>query len=348
MNLQQLDEELSRLERNSSMYNDRMEYIKNQVSTNKLKKYVSVMRTPIGKTTLDGKITYRNWWGGNPELIWFTRFLRHRFPDADYYFNFFSVVGDHDNLTEEMPGKKIFYSGECLNKNPLVTHINETFGSYAMDYVDFAMGFDLLSNPKYLRIPYWATYHFSPVMTEEEIENTITEWNSLDFEKKKNVVVVASHDSWKSRTIICDDVEKVTHIDYGGRWRNNTDELKTKFGDIKVDYLKQFKFNVCAENVNDDGYVTEKIFDSIRADCIPLYSGGGDYLEPEVVNRNKVLLWDFEKDNSDTIELLKTLVEDEKSFREFKDQDYLHPKSYKFINKMYLDLEKQFERLIYD
>lgn len=42
----------------------------------------------------------------------------------------------------------------------------------------------------------------------------------------------------------------------------------------KLELLQRYKFNICIENAkNYDGYITEKIFDSFRAGCIPIYSG---------------------------------------------------------------------------
>lgn len=42
----------------------------------------------------------------------------------------------------------------------------------------------------------------------------------------------------------------------------------------KLDVLKNYKFSICYENAKDiPGYVTEKIFDSLAAGCIPVYWG---------------------------------------------------------------------------
>ena len=114
--------------------------------------------------------------------------------------------------------------------------------------------------------------------------------------------------------------------------------------------MNQFKFNLCPENLNADGYVTEKIFDSIRSDCIPLYLGGGNYLEPKILNQDAILRWYIEDtiDNTDTIELFKNIYYDEKTYKEFKEQDILKESSKKYIIKIFSDLEKQFERVIYD
>ncbi len=53
----------------------------------------------------------------------------------------------------------------------------------------------------------------------------------------------------------------------------------------KCDVLKQYKFSICYENMKDQtGYITEKIFDSLRAGCVPVYLGASniqDYIPKE-------------------------------------------------------------------
>lgn len=39
--------------------------------------------------------------------------------------------------------------------------------------------------------------------------------------------------------------------------------------------IASYTFNVCIENVDEPGYVTEKVIDAIAAGCVPLYHGGG-------------------------------------------------------------------------
>lgn len=319
-----------------------------------IKNFPQLSQTSVGKATANGKIIYRNWWSatqisdleGFCDNIWFTRYLNYKFPNEDFKINMFSVFGEINNINRPMEGKKVLFSGENLNQRFL--HVNQEFGRYALDYVDFAMGYDLIKHDRYLRFPLWLIWFFPPETTEEDIENKIEYWNSLKFEKSKNVAIVASHDLWNTRSLIVNDIQKITNITFAGSWNNNSSELWDTFKDNKTEFLKQFKFNICPENLSDTAYVTEKIFDSINSDCIPLYLGGKDYMEPEVLNKDAILVWDFDKDNSDSVELFKTLLSDEKSYNEFKDQNVLLDSSSKFIIKKFNMLEKHFENLIYD
>lgn len=344
--------------------------------------------TPYGYSALDGKVTYRNWSTIRPsqhslmedlegycENFWFTKYLKNKFPGEDFDINIFAVSNTHDNLAYPMYGKKVLYAIENLNYRYL--EFKFRFDRYALDYVDFAMGNDIIKNRKYLRFPYWFVKNFSPEVTEEEIEQKVSLWNSINYEKSKQVTTIASQDRWGTRTLISNDIDKLVNVTHAGRWRNNTSDLWEKYNNNKRAFLKQYRFNICAENLLDNAYITEKIFDAISCDCIPLYAGGGNYLEPEVLNPKAIIRWDAEEQygydpdleekaymgchdvcypvkwvadddrNQDSIELFKNLLTDKKTYNEFKDQDKVLSSSSKYIIKKFNDLEKHFERLIY-
>jgi hypothetical protein len=44
----------------------------------------------------------------------------------------------------------------------------------------------------------------------------------------------------------------------------------------KLDVLSRYKFSICIENQQLDGWVTEKMFDCMRAGCVPVYLGAPD------------------------------------------------------------------------
>lgn len=47
--------------------------------------------------------------------------------------------------------------------------------------------------------------------------------------------------------------------------------------DDKISQLSRYKFSICFENVGDvNGYITEKIFDCLKARCVPIYLGASD------------------------------------------------------------------------
>ena len=72
---------------------------------------------------------------------------------------------------------------------------------------------------------------------------------------------------------------------YGPGWDQETPPLRCYRGLTanKWDVYPHFKFGLCYENIRDEpGYVTEKIFDCLRANCVPIYLGAnnvGDYVD---------------------------------------------------------------------
>ncbi len=58
-------------------------------------------------------------------------------------------------------------------------------------------------------------------------------------------------------------------VDSGGGWNNNIGRIISN----KHAWLKEYKFNICFENSSNPGYLTEKLFDSFAAGCIPIYWG---------------------------------------------------------------------------
>ncbi len=55
-------------------------------------------------------------------------------------------------------------------------------------------------------------------------------------------------------------------------WSSNKGPVASKF-----DTLKNYKFSICYENMGDqNGYITEKIFDCLMSGCVPVYLGADD------------------------------------------------------------------------
>ena len=74
---------------------------------------------------------------------------------------------------------------------------------------------------------------------------------------------------------------------YGRNWDNKIFGIKNKYhkaalsvykGPVedKIITMSNYKFALCIENIVYEGYITEKIFDSLFAGCIPVYYGAPD------------------------------------------------------------------------
>lgn len=90
----------------------------------------------------------------------------------------------------------------------------------------------------------------------------------------------------------------------------------------KIELLKKYKFSICYENAKDiSGYITEKIFDSLSAGCIPVYWGAPNIKDfvPENCFIDKRLFSSYEE----LFNYLSKMTEDEYNQRLISIEEYL-------------------------
>lgn len=96
---------------------------------------------------------------------------------------------------------------------------------------------------------------------------------------------------------------------YGMGWNSNNHPCYKGTVANKLPYLRHYKFAICYENMISQTYLTEKIFDTLHAGCIPVYWGA-----QEIVNyipyRCYILREDFASDE-ELYNFLNTMPEDE-------------------------------------
>lgn len=159
-----------------------------------------------------------------------------------------------------------------------------------------------------------------PEDTLSDIRAQIAHYNMpehrLSVARSNAMSLIARHDMEGVRGILSDALSSVAPIMYGSTFRNNTTVLKDEFADNKLEYLKLFRFNICPENSSCVGYITEKIFESIMAGCIPIYYGGAGHVEPDILNPEAFIYYDGHNLDA-VVEQVRTLCEDEDAYREF-------------------------------
>lgn len=287
---------------------------------------------------------YNQWSSDNLENNWFVKFLRHNFPDNKEKINFFGPLGSPFFICNKFEGKKIFYTAEDVEHK--FTKLNLYYGDYRLKYVDFAMGFGEHDGEKYLRFPYWIVTTFNPCSTEDDIIRRIKEINSSKYDKFDECVLINKHDKKGTRNMIYRDIKQVLNVKLAGAWKNNTDELWTKYNNDKMLYLKRFKFNICPENDNTQYYVTEKLFDAFVCGCIPLYYGSFNNPEPGLINRDSVIFWNADGNNDKNIKLIVELNKNVNLYNEFVKQVKLTDKATEYVIDRFYRLKDHMRRLI--
>ena len=337
--------------------------IRNRIRTNSifLKDLGYKINYSSYKDKIKNKKTFfvRNDWAVNEKEFkynYFYNFIKSRYiPDLEISYNpdieYFGPTGKRYFLKKSNAKIKIFYTGECVSENA----IDKNWAQYSdncVNEVDLSLGFDRLDENKYqnyVRFPIWINYHFNTIgggilninYTKNDIKKAIDDINNAKSKKNKFASLVASHDAPKIRTEIYNEISKIGEVSCAGKLLHNDDSLKKDFGNNKIEYLKDFKFNICPENTISDGYITEKLFDSFRAGCIPIYSGD-ENIELDLVNKNALLFYKKGEDNSAILKEVEKLNKDEKLFDAFQNQikinddmvDYLWERREKILGRL--------------
>jgi len=293
----------------------------------------------------DGIVNYYNWW--LPILserdLWFSNFIKFNFPENQQKINMYSVFGPRNIVSMyHKQNKKIFFTGENVHKG------FDKFISYddlCLKSVDLSLGFDYLTNERYIRFPLWIIYIIPYTSDEKVIQNVIM---SINIARSKNLyqcALIASHDLWNTRTEIYNDLKNIMEIKCPGKWNHNTDDLWDKYGNDKLEYLRYCKFNICPENISTYGYVTEKLFDAMRCGCIPIYSGSDNRPEPGLINPDSVILWDNANPKT-AIDKIRILSCEENAYNDFISQEKLTPLAVEYIAERLYLLKKAIANLI--
>lgn len=240
---------------------------------------------------------------------------------------------------------KLFYTQEN-------THVAESYWQQFENIwekessLSLSCGFDYGEHPKYLRFPYWLAAIFGSTGTLQEIADFVAKHNITDLsERTKDCAFVCKRDYFGDRAQIADMVAQVMPMSYPSDFRHNDDDMRGKFGDDKIAYLRQFKFNLCPENSNNRGYVTEKIFEAIKAGCVPIYWGNEGYPEPDILNPKAIVYLD--KNNpEDGLALLRKLYEAPKAYADFASQPRFMPGADEKIYGYYQRLENKLREIL--
>lgn len=241
---------------------------------------------------------------------------------------------------------KVFYAQEN-------THVEKSYWQQFENVwlrepsLSLTCGFDYSEHPKYIRVPYWIEHVFGPMATKQDVADFIAEHN-IPFDaihRAKDCAFICKKDYFGDRAVMADLVARIMPMSYPSDFRHNDDDMRGKYGDDKIAYLGQFKFNLCPENSNNRGYVTEKVFEAIKAGCVPIYWGNEGYPEPDILNPNAIVYLD--KDNPDEgLALLRKLYDDPKAYAEFVAQPRFLPGAEERIYAYYELLEQKLKEIL--
>ncbi|WRC43722.1 fucosyltransferase [Helicobacter pylori] len=237
------------------------------------------------------KIAVANWFNGPKEfkasVLYFIlkqryKIILHQNPNEPSDLVFGNPLGQARKILSYQNTKRVFYTGENEAPN--------------FNLFDYAIGFDELNfNDRYLRMPlYYAYLHYkallvndttSPYKLKADSLYTLKKPshkfkenhphlcalinNKIDPLKRGFASFVASNANAPVRNAFYEALNSIEPVAGGGSVKN-TLGYKVK---NKNEFLSQYKFNLCFENSQGYGYVTEKILDSYFSHTIPIYWG---------------------------------------------------------------------------
>ena len=153
---------------------------------------------------------------------------------------------------------------------------------------------------------------------------------SLNKTKTKFCAAVISNKMESLRLEFIKQLNRYKHVDMGGEYLN---DAGGKVKD-KIKFLSSYKFSLAMENSDGDGYISEKIIDSLLAGTIPIYYG--NYLIDEYINPKTFILIKGKKDIQEKIEYIKKIDSDDLLYNSILEEKI-------FINDNYIDIIRKTE-----
>lgn len=200
-----------------------------------------------------------------------------------------------------------------------------------------------------MRFPLWLMYLFNPVLDAHSISVKCEQLrypNRTDTNRSHFASLIARADVFGIRKEMYEALSPIGKIDCPSQVLHNDDTLVTQYNDNKLDYLRNYVFNICPENSNSCGYVTEKAFEAVRAGCIPIYWGSYNNPEPKVLNHNCMVFWDRKDGGRQAIKTIMDLNNNLQRLHDFTMQPRLLPTAEEEVERILVGLRDRLKELI--
>jgi hypothetical protein len=203
------------------------------------------------------KLNFADFWEGfNKEDNYFIQLLSSRYEVR--------LSDDPDFLIYSCYGKeylkykciRIFYTAENLRP--------DFFGC------DYALSFDIMSNPRQYRLPLYALYIGLWEQQANVLRPLVREEMRCEWQKKtKFCCMLVSNGNSRRRIDFFHKLSAVKAVDSGGRYLNNVGGPVPN----KLEFIRNYRFVFAFENSSYPGYVTEKLIEPCFMHSIPIYWG---------------------------------------------------------------------------
>jgi hypothetical protein len=207
----------------------------------------------VAKPTI--KINCSDFWGHfEPTNNYFWNLLSQSFdlqlsdnPD-------FLIYSAYGRKFKEFDCIRIFYTGEAI----------------APDFreCDFAFSFDYNDDARHYRLPLYALYADNELLTRKPSDT-----EAVLAKKTRFCNFVVSNPSCMVRNEFFRRLSRYKRVDSAGSFMNNIGRNLGPTPQDKWEFLAPYKFTIAFESKSYPGYTTEKIFEPMLVNSIPLYWG---------------------------------------------------------------------------
>jgi hypothetical protein len=247
--------------------------------------------------------------------IFFEGFDTHFNPENNFVTK--NIASDYDyEITDSKPDflfysifngnfrkyncKRIFITGENIKSD--------------FNYCDWAFTYELRNNhPRHYRLPLYSI--FEDIIKLKEPKPPFEEFLSS---KRKFCNFIYSNNLPSKRYEIFKKLSKYKKIDSGGRFINNMGKLVNN----KVNFLRDYKFTIAFENESYSGYTTEKIFQPMLANSLPIYWGNPEIHED--FNTKSFINCNDYKNLDDAVEQIILADKDDEIYYKYYSESYLN------------------------
>lgn len=200
------------------------------------------------------KINFSDFWGGfDKENNFVTDVLKKHYdciiseePDFLFYSCFGINFKNYDNCV------KIFLTGENI-----VPNFNECDYAAGFHYIDFG--------ERYIRY----NLLYNRCDNKPKVDENLS--------KRKFCNFMFSNANCGQGALLrqefCKKLMEYKHVDCPGKVLHNVDYDIPYTLDARCDFFNKYKFTISFENSSSEGYSTEKLFDALRGNSIPIYWG---------------------------------------------------------------------------
>ncbi len=202
----------------------------------------------------------------------------------------------------------------------------------------WSLGYQKFSHPRYLRQPSCVLDVWT-LFDEARVVDSPLNWltQKRDFEqilkRNKKFCCITQSSNVEYRGKVFDKITEYKTVDSSGPWRQNLsgNDTLNKYQWInpiytgrmdgltyreKIEFFKNYKFNIAIHLTNTDYIVQEKIYHSFFSGCIPIFFGN-KYILEEGFNPDSFINLHNYPDLNNFLELVKNIDNDQNLYRKY-------------------------------